>query len=123
EVIGGVPIPDAMLNDCSILTVTEMGYGKRTACTEYRFTHRGARGVIDIKTGERNGNVASMLVVPRKPIKENSISLINNKGISIRTRIESIREIGRNTMGVRIMNLKEDENIVYVSLIDLSEED
>ena len=100
-----------------------MGYGKRTACTEYRFTHRGARGVIDIKTGERNGNVASMLVVPKEPTKENSISLINNKGISIRTRIESIREIGRNTMGVKIMNLKEDEEIVYASLIDLSEED
>ncbi|MHA1953441.1 MAG: DNA gyrase subunit A [Candidatus Heimdallarchaeaceae archaeon] len=123
EVIGGVPIPEASLKDCSILTVTEMGYGKRTACTEYRFTHRGARGVIDIKTGERNGNVASMLVVPKEPTKENSISLINNKGISIRTRIESIREIGRNTMGVKIMNLQEDEEIVYASLIDLSEED
>ena len=123
EVIAGVQIPEKMLNKCSILTVTEMGYGKRTACTEYRFTHRGARGVLDIKTGERNGNVASMLVVPKKPTKENSISLINNKGISIRTRIESIREIGRNTMGVKIMNLEKDEHIVYVSLIDLSEED
>jgi DNA gyrase subunit A len=123
EVIAGVPIPEKLLNKCSILTVTEKGYGKRTACTEYRFTHRGARGVIDIKTGERNGNVASMLVVPKKPTKENSISLINSKGISIRTRIESIREISRNTMGVKIMNLEKGEKIVYASLIDLSEED
>jgi DNA gyrase subunit A len=123
EIIAGVPIPEKLLKQCSILTVTEMGYGKRTACTEYRFTHRGARGVIDIKTGERNGYVASMLVVPKKPTKENSISLINNKGISIRTRIESIREIGRNTMGVKIMNLGKDENIVYASLIDLSDDD
>ena len=123
EVIAGVPIPEKLLNKCSILTVTEMGYGKRTACTEYRFTHRGARGVIDIKTGERNGDVASMLVVPKTPTKENSISLINNKGISIRTRIESIREISRNTMGVKIMNLDKDENIVYASLIDLSDDD
>ncbi len=120
-VICGAAIPEEELKDFSILTITENGYGKRTACTEYRFTHRGARGVIDIKTGERNGPVASVLVVPKKPTKEKSISIINNSGISIRTRIETIREIGRNTKGVRIMSLKPEEKIVYATLIDLSD--
>ncbi len=122
-IIGGVPIKDAELKLYSILTITKKGYGKRTACTKYRFTHRGARGVLDIKTEERNGNVASVLVVPKNPTKENSVSIINNKGYSIRTRIESVREIGRNTKGVKIMALKDDERVVYATLIDLSEED
>ncbi len=122
-IIGGMAIPDAELKDCSILTITEKGYGKRTACTEYRFTHRGARGVIDIKTEERNGNVAAVMVVPKKPTREKSISIINNAGNSIRTRIEQVREIGRNTKGVKIMSLDENELVVYATLIDLSEED
>jgi DNA gyrase subunit A len=122
-IIGGMPVPDAEINEHSILTITERGYGKRTACTEYRFTHRGARGVIDIKTEKRNGNVAAVLVVPKNPTRDNTISIINNTGNSIRTRIEQVREIGRNTKGVTIMSLEEDERVVYTTLIDLSEED
>lgn len=122
-IISGMPVPDAELKQHSILTITEKGYGKRTACNEYRFTHRGARGVIDIKTEERNGNVAAALVVPKKPTRENTISIINNTGNSIRTRIEQVREIGRNTKGVTIMSLEKDEYVVYATLIDLSEED
>ena len=118
-IICGAGISDAELKDSSILTITENGYGKRTACDEYRFTHRGARGVLDIKTDERNGNVSAVLVVPKKPTRQNSVSIINSKGISIRTRIESIREISRNTKGVRIMNLNEGEKIVYATMIDL----
>ena len=122
-VIGGLTIPEVELKDSSILTITEKGFGKRTACEEYRFTHRGARGVIDIKTEERNGNVASVLVVPKNPTKKNSVSILNNLGISIRTRIETIREISRNTKGVKIMNTEPDERIVFATIIDLSEED
>ncbi len=122
-IIGGLTVPESEMKDSSILTITERGYGKRTACDEYRFTHRGARGVIDIKTEERNGNVASVLVVPKKPTKENSVSILNNLGISIRTRIETIREISRNTKGVKIMSTKPNERIVFATIIDLSEED
>ncbi|MBY9002046.1 MAG: hypothetical protein KGD64_14095, partial [Candidatus Heimdallarchaeota archaeon] len=118
-IICGAGISDVELKDSSLLTITENGYGKRTACDEYRFTHRGARGVLDIKTDERNGNVSSVLIVPKKPTRKNSVSIINSEGISIRTRIESIREISRNTKGVKIMNLNENEKIVYATLIDL----
>ena len=122
-IIGGLTVPVSEMKDSSILTITERGFGKRTACDEYRFTHRGARGVIDIKTEERNGNVASVLVVPKKPTRENSVSILNNLGISIRTRIETIREISRNTKGVKIMSTEPNERIVFATIIDLSEED
>ena len=122
-IIGGLTVPESEMKDSSILTITERGFGKRTACDEYRFTHRGARGVIDIKTEERNGNVASVLVVPKKPTRKNSVSILNNHGISIRTKIETIREISRNTKGVKIMATKPDERIVFATIIDLSEED
>ena len=122
-IIGGLTVPESEMKDSSILTITERGFGKRTACDKYRFTHRGARGVIDIKTEERNGNVASVLVVPKKPTRENSVSILNNLGISIRTRIETIREISRNTKGVKIMSTKPNERIVFATIIDLSEED
>lgn len=122
-IICGAGICNDELHESSLLTITENGYGKRTACDEYRFTHRGARGVIDIKTDDRNGNVSAVLIVPKKPTRKESVSIINSKGISIRTRIESIREISRNTKGVRIMNLNEDEKIVYATLIDLSEDE
>ncbi len=122
-IICGAGICESELHESSLLTITENGYGKRTACDEYRFTHRGARGVIDIKTDDRNGNVSAVLIVPKKPTREESVSIINSEGISIRTRIESIREISRNTKGVRIMNLNEDEKIVYATLIDLSEDE
>lgn len=122
-IIGGLTVPESEMKDSSILTITERGFGKRTACDKYRFTHRGARGVIDIKTEERNGNVASVLVVPKKPTRENSVSILNNLGISIRTRIETIREISRNTKGVKIMSTEPDERIVFATIIDLSEED
>ena len=68
-------------------------------------------------------NVAAVLVVPKKPTRDNTISIINNSGNSIRTRIEQVREIGRNTKGVKIMSLEEGENVDYATLIDLSEED
>ncbi|MFW9851417.1 MAG: DNA gyrase subunit A [Candidatus Thorarchaeota archaeon] len=123
EIICGARVHEKELKENSILTITEKGYGKRTACTEYRFTHRGARGVIDIKTEARNGLVASVMLVPKKPTRDKSISIINNSGISIRTRIETIREIGRNTKGVKIMTLNPEEKIVYATIIDLSEED
>ena len=121
EVVEAVAVPESKLEDSALLSITRKGYGKRTACTEYRLTHRGARGVLDIKTGERNGFVATILVVPRKPQKTKTISVINNKGINIRTRIGDIREIGRNTKGVRIMALSRDEEVAYASIIDLEQ--
>src|SRR6266481_6506964 len=88
----------------TLFTMTENGYGKRTAIEEYRLTHRGGKGVIDIKTGERNGNVVAMLQVT----DADQVMIITNKGTLIRSRVADVSIIGRNTQGVRVMALSQD---------------
>ncbi len=88
----------------TLLTMTENGYGKRTAIEEYRLTHRGGKGVIDIKTGDRNGNVVAMLQVT----DADQVMIITNKGTLIRSRVADVSIIGRNTQGVRVMSLSQD---------------
>jgi len=85
----------------TILTVTENGYGKRTTLEDYRRTHRGGKGVIDIKTSDRNGKVVSTVQVS----DADEVMLITNRGMLIRTRVAEISVIGRNTQGVRLINL------------------
>src|SRR5476651_1177251 len=93
----------------TLLTVTENGYGKRTALEEYRLTHRGGKGVIDIKTGERNGSVVAVL----KVTDADQIMIVTNKGTLIRSRVADVSIIGRNTQGVRLMGLtQEGEKVV-----------
>jgi DNA gyrase subunit A len=88
----------------TLFTMTENGYGKRTNLEEYRLTHRGGKGVIDIKTGDRNGNVVAMLQVT----DADQVMIITNKGTLIRSRAADVSIIGRNTQGVRVMALSQD---------------
>jgi DNA gyrase subunit A len=88
----------------ALLTITENGYGKRTALEEYRLTHRGGKGVIDIKTGDRNGKVVATLQVS----DADELILITNRGTLIRTRVADVSVIGRNTQGVRLMGLQQE---------------
>jgi DNA gyrase subunit A len=88
----------------TLFTLTENGYGKRTTIEEYRLTHRGGKGVIDIKTGERNGNVVAVLQVT----DADQVMIITNKGTLIRSRVADVSIIGRNTQGVRVMSLSQD---------------
>src|SRR5207245_299257 len=88
----------------TLFTMTENGFGKRTAIEEYRLTHRGGKGVIDIKAGERNGNVVAMLQV----LDADKVMIITNKGTLIRSRVADVSIIGRNTQGVRVMALSQD---------------
>ena len=93
----------------TLLTITENGYGKRSTIEDYRLTHRGGKGVIDIKTSDRNGLVVAMLQVT----DADELMLITNKGMLIRTRVADISIIGRNTQGVRLMDLtQEGEKVV-----------
>ena len=88
----------------TLLTITENGYGKRTALEEYRRTHRGGKGIIDIKTSDRNGLVVAMLQVT----DADELMLITNRGMLIRTRVADVNVIGRNTQGVRLMDLQQE---------------
>lgn len=100
-------------SDDSILTVTENGYGKRTAVSEYRTQKRGGMGVFAISTSERNGKVVGALQVQ----DDDQVMLIANSGKVIRMPMHTIRIIGRNTQGVRLINLDKGEKVVGLSML------
>ena len=100
-------------DDMTVLSVTENGFGKRTKVGEYRLQHRGGRGIINIKTSARNGNVIGMLTVDDL----DEIVLVSTAGVVIRTAIRDIRTIGRNTQGVRIMKLEKGGRGARVSAV------
>ncbi|MBV8803076.1 MAG: DNA gyrase subunit A [Gammaproteobacteria bacterium] len=91
-----------------ILTATENGYGKRTAVEEYRVTGRGGQGVISIQVNERNGKVVGAQQVKA----EDEVMLISNRGTLVRVPVSEISLIGRNTQGVRLINLSNEEYLV-----------
>jgi DNA gyrase subunit A len=97
----------------SLLTVVENGYGKRTDLDDYRVQSRGGIGLINIKTSDRNGQVVALKAVH----DEDEMMLITAKGIIIRTGLSELREIGRNTQGVRLIKLDEDDKVVAVAMI------
>ena len=103
----------------SVLTITENGYGKRTPIEEYRVIGRGGMGVINIICNERNGNVVDVKLVN----EDDEIMLISHKGIAIRTFIKDISLIGRNTQGVRLMRMDENDKVVSAANIINEESD
>jgi DNA gyrase subunit A len=98
--------PNAML-----LVAGENGIGKRTPFDDYRRQSRGGKGIITMKTGEKTGDVVGALTV--REIDE--IMLITNKGQMVRTRVKEIRETGRNTMGVKLMDLRNGEKLQAIA--------
>ncbi len=106
--------------ESSILSVTENGYGKRTAGSEYRTQSRGGLGLITIKTSERNGHVISVCQVT----DDDEIMMVTTGGKIIRTRVKEVPVIGRNTQGVRLIGLDTDETVVAVErVLEPEEED
>ncbi len=103
----------------NLLTITENGYGKRSAIQEYRKTHRGSKGVRTIITNERNGRV----IYVKELTDEDEIMLTSKDGMMVRIPVKDIRIQGRNTMGVRIMRLNEDDKVVSVAKIIESNEE
>lgn len=92
----------------AILTATEFGYGKRTNLEEYRVQGRGGQGIISIQTSARNGQVVGAVQV----CEEDQIMLITNGGTLVRTPVKHVSLVGRNTQGVRLINLSNDEKLV-----------
>ncbi|HLR13095.1 MAG TPA: DNA gyrase subunit A, partial [Burkholderiaceae bacterium] len=94
-------------DNLSVLTATERGYGKRTSITEYTRHNRGTKGMIAIQTSARNGDlVGAVLVSP-----SDEIMLITRSGVLVRTRVDEIREMGRATQGVTLINVDEDSTL------------
>jgi DNA gyrase subunit A len=112
--------PLAEDEDVRVLSVTANGYGKRSRLEDYRLQKRGGLGIITIKTTERNGAVVAVRLVG----EDDHVILITDGGKIIRLRVRDIRVIGRNTQGVRLINLETGEHVVGIERIeDPDEED
>ena len=105
--------------DKSVLTATENGYGKRTPVTEYTRHGRGTQGMIAIQASDRNGKLIGAQLVT----KEDEIMLITTGGVLIRTRIKEVREQGRSTQGVRLINLDAGEKLVGMQTVVEADEE
>jgi DNA gyrase subunit A len=116
-VVSMIVIPHGNLAACQVLTACENGFGKRTPVDEYRLIKRGGKGVINIKTTERNGNVVGMTAV----CDTDELMLITEKGILIRTPVAEIRETGRNAAGVRLIRIDEGDRLVAMARVDADE--
>jgi DNA gyrase subunit A len=103
----------------SVLTATQNGYGKRTSITEYTRHGRGTKGMIAIQTSERNGKVVAAVLVEAK----DQIMLITTGGVLVRTRVSEIREMGRATQGVTLMNVDEGTVLSGVQRVAEADED
>ena len=115
EVIGMVSVNDASTD---ILVVSENGYGKRSSLDDYRITNRGGKGVKTISITDKTGE----LVAIKNVSDENDLMIINKSGIAIRMSVESLRVMGRATQGVKLINLKGDDQIAAVAKV-MKEED
>jgi DNA gyrase subunit A len=101
----------------SLLTVCENGYGKRTPVEDYRSQSRGGKGIIDIKTSDRNGKVVNLLAVA----DDDEVMLITKDGQIVRTKVDQISVVGRNTQGVRCIALNDGDKLVSVARIPREE--
>jgi DNA gyrase subunit A len=115
----GDDVRDMVVTDGTgtLLTVCENGYGKRTAVEEYRLQSRGGKGIIDIRTSDRNGKVVNLLAVK----DDDEVMMITKDGQIVRTKVASISVIGRNTQGVRCISLNGDDKLVSVARIPSEE--
>src|SRR6266576_3027811 len=97
----------------TLLTVTEKGMGKRSELDEYRVQHRGGRGIITLKRADKTGNIVAL----KEVLPDDELMMITKKGIMIRVPVEGIRISGRNTQGVKIMNMTAGDLVVDVARV------
>ncbi|MDD4374853.1 MAG: DNA gyrase C-terminal beta-propeller domain-containing protein, partial [Bacteroidales bacterium] len=114
EVVGMICIKDA---DSSILVVSEKGYGKRSKLDDYRVTNRGGKGVKTLNVTEKTGN----LIAIKDVIDNDDLMIINRSGIIIRIAVESLRIMGRATQGVRLINLRDQDEIAAVAKVSVEQ--
>ena len=116
EVIGMICIESGKSD---VLVVSENGYGKRSSIEEYRITNRGGKGVKTINMTEKTGNLIALLDIT----DEDNLMIINKSGLTIRLDVSTLRVLGRNTQGVRLINLRNDDAIAAVAKVSASKEE
>ena len=104
--------------DGLILSMSELGYGKRTKVTDYRLTNRGVKGVINMKTTKKTGKVVGVLSVR----EDSELMIVTRDGKMIRIDSTEIRQAGRSTQGVRLVRMEEPDQVAAACLIPEAEE-
>lgn len=116
EVIGMIVVND--VQNETVLVVSEKGYGKRTAVEDYRVTNRGGKGVITLNITEKTGN----LIAIQNVTDEDGLMIINKSGVAIRMGMNEIRVMGRNTQGVKMINLKNNDSIAAIAKVEMDKD-
>ncbi|MCE3074551.1 DNA gyrase subunit A [Chryseobacterium gwangjuense] len=116
EAIGMIVVND--LENDTVLVVSEKGYGKRTAVLDYRETNRGGKGVITLNITEKTGN----LIAIQNVTDEDGLMIINKSGVAIRMGMDEMRVMGRNTQGVRLINLKKNDEIAAIAKVAMDKD-
>ncbi|MDN5396553.1 MAG: DNA gyrase subunit A, partial [Chryseobacterium sp.] len=113
EAIGMIVVND--VDKETVLVVSEKGYGKRTAVEDYRITNRGGKGVITLNITEKTGN----LIAIQNVTDEDGLMIINKSGVAIRMNMDEMRVMGRNTQGVKMINLKKNDEIAAIAKVEM----
>ena len=108
---------EVVVENAEVLIVTENGYGKKTPIDEYRLTHRGSKGVKTLNVTEKNGKLVSLRTV----YEDENLIIITDNGMTIRMEISQISTLSRNTQGVRLINLKEEQKVSATAIIEKEE--
>ncbi|MDV7696095.1 DNA gyrase subunit A [Chryseobacterium soli] len=116
EVIGMIVVND--VENETVLVVSEKGYGKRTAVEDYRITNRGGKGVITLNITEKTGN----LIAIQNVTDEDGLMIINKSGVAIRMNMDEMRVMGRNTQGVKMINLKKNDEIAAIAKVEMDKD-
>nr|WP_314491251.1 DNA gyrase subunit A [uncultured Chryseobacterium sp.] len=116
EAIGMIVVND--LDNDTVLVVSEKGYGKRTAVLDYRETNRGGKGVITLNITEKTGN----LIAIQNVTDEDGLMIINKSGVAIRMNMNEMRVMGRNTQGVKMINLKKNDEIAAIAKVEMDKD-
>ncbi|QOR74044.1 DNA gyrase subunit A [Cruoricaptor ignavus] len=115
-VVGMIVVKD--VENETVLVVSEKGYGKRTAVEDYRITNRGGKGVITLNITDKTGD----LIAIQNVMDDDGLMIINKSGVAIRMGVEELRVMGRNTQGVRLINLKGDDEIAAIAKVEMDKE-
>ncbi|SMO65253.1 DNA gyrase subunit A [Chryseobacterium rhizoplanae] len=116
EAIGMIVVND--VENETVLVVSEKGYGKRTAVEDYRITNRGGKGVITLNITEKTGN----LIAIQNVTDEDGLMIINKSGVAIRMGMDEMRVMGRNTQGVKLINLKKNDEIAAIAKVAMDKD-
>ncbi len=116
EVIGMIVVNDVQQE--SVLVVSEKGYGKRSAVEDYRVTNRGGKGVITLNVTEKTGN----LIAIQNVVDGDGLMIINKSGVAIRMSVDELRVMGRNTQGVKLINLKKNDEIAAIAKVQMDDD-